>query len=136
MSKKTVEDKVRNRLQRSKREVFLREDFNDLGGYTQVGRVLKKLVEQETILRLGYGIYAKAEPGILSGEPVPRIDIKALTSEVLGRFGIETALSKAEQDYNAGKTTQVPTGRVVGIKGKPFKRRIGYNGAIFRFERV
>lgn len=136
MSRKTLEDKIRTRLKRSKREVFLREDFEDLGGYDQVGRILKKLVKEEELVKIGYGLYAKAKPGMLDGKPIPRINIKALAREALGRFGVTTTLSQAERDYNSGKSTQVPTGRVIGIKGKRFNRKIKYNNVILRFERV
>jgi hypothetical protein len=40
-----------------------------------------------------------------------------------------------EVAYNAGKTTQVPTGRVVGVRGR-VRRRVGYNGVSLKFERV
>ena len=116
--------------------MFLRKDFEDLGGYDQVGRVLRKLVRVGELVKVGYGLYAKAEPGILDGRPVPRINIKALAKEALGRFGVSTTLSQAEQDYNSGKSTQVPTGRVIGIKGKRINRKIQYNGVTLRFERV
>ena len=122
MSRKTLEGKIRTRLQRSKREVFMRKDFEDLGGYNQVGRVLRKLVVMEQLVKVGYGLYAKAEPGILDGKPVPRINIKELAKEALGRFGVTTTLSQAERDYNSGKSTQVPTGRCIGITGKRTRR--------------
>jgi len=35
--------------------------------------------------------------------------------------------------YNEGRTTQVPTGRVVGVKGR-VKRKIGYAGKYITFE--
>jgi hypothetical protein len=39
------------------------------------------------------------------------------------------------QDYNAGRTTQVPTGRVVGVRQR-VRRKIGYNGISLSFERA
>jgi len=39
------------------------------------------------------------------------------------------------QDYNAGRTTQVPTGRVVGVRQR-VRRKIGYNGFTLSFERA
>jgi hypothetical protein len=48
---------------------------------------------------------------------------------------VETGPTKIEQDYNAGRTTQVPTGRVIGVN-KLIRRKLGYNGWQARFERV
>jgi len=38
------------------------------------------------------------------------------------------------QDYNTGRTTQVPTGRVVAVRGR-IRRKIGFNGIFLSFER-
>ena len=38
--KNTLEGKITYRIKRSEASVFLRRDFEDLGGYDQVGRVL------------------------------------------------------------------------------------------------
>ncbi|MDA8348437.1 MAG: hypothetical protein M0038_06495 [Pseudomonadota bacterium] len=51
----------------------------------------------------------------------------------LERLGIETLPSKAVQDYNAGRTTQVLTGRVVAVR-KRVRCKIGYNGFFLTFE--
>jgi hypothetical protein len=40
-----------------------------------------------------------------------------------------------EQDYNAGRTTQVPTGQVVGVRRR-VRRKLGYNGIYLIFERA
>ena len=45
---KTLEDRVSYRIARSKQNVFVREDFEDLGGYDQIGRALRLL--QEVVL--------------------------------------------------------------------------------------
>jgi len=43
----TIKRRIRTRLQRSKRYVFTRDDFSDLAGYDQVGRVLRELVKHD-----------------------------------------------------------------------------------------
>lgn len=132
---RTLEQKIALRISRSKREVFLRKDFEDLGGYDQVGRCLKKLTEKKKLIRIGYGLYAKATIGLLYDEVIPRRGIGTIAREALSRLGIETAPSSRHKLYNSGKTTQVPTGRVIGVKGR-VSRRIGYNGKNITFERV
>ena len=56
-------------------------------------------------------------------------------SEALGRVGIETVPTRLERAYNAGETTQVPTGRVVGVTRR-VRRKVGYSGINLSFERA
>ena len=132
---RTLEQKIAMRISRSKREVFLRKDFEDLGGYDQVGWCLKNLIKKKQLIKIGYGLYAKATISILNGSVIPRRGIGRITREALSRLGVETAPSSGQRLYNSGKTTQVPTGRVVGVK-QHISRKIGYNGIYVTFERV
>ena len=61
--------------------------------------------------------------------------MRELAAEALGRLGIETVPTRMEQAYNAGKTTQVPTGRVIGVRGR-VRRQISYNGFPLSYERA
>ncbi len=36
-----IKERIQVRLKRSKRYVFIREDFKDIAGYDQVGRILR-----------------------------------------------------------------------------------------------
>ena len=56
-------------------------------------------------------------------------------TEALKRLNIKIAPSRLEQDYNAGRTTQVPTGRVVAV-ARRVRRKLGYNGFFLSFERA
>ena len=131
----TLEQKIALRISKSEQEVFLRKDFEDLGGYDQVGRCLRKLTEKKQLIRIGYGLYAKATIGPLTKAVIPRRGFDTIAREALHRLGVSTAPSISEQRYNSGQTTQVPTGRVVGVKGR-ISRKIGYNGTYVTFERV
>jgi hypothetical protein len=133
MKPETLETKLLNRIERKRGDVFLRADFEDLGGYDQVGRVLRKIVREGRLVRVGQGLYARARPSLTTGEPVPIGGLGAL-KEALRRVGVETLPSRLEQAYNAGQTTQVPTGRVVGVTRR-VRRKIGYGGVSLSFER-
>ena len=123
------------RIARKKASVFLRDDFKDLGGYDQIGRGLRRLTVKGQIIRIGYGVYARAVLSPLSGNTVPVKPLPALTVEVLSRLNVETTPSSFARAYNAGTTTQVPTGRVIAVKGR-FSRKIGYGGKYAVFERA
>lgn len=131
----TLSEKVESRIDRRKADVFLRADFQDLGGYDQVGVVLRQFVRAGKLLKIGQGIYARAEPSIMDGRPVPVKGVTSLMTEALARVGVKTAPTRLERDYNAGQTTQVPSGRVIGVTRR-VRRKLGYNGATVRLERV
>ena len=130
----SLEQRLEKRIARKRGDVFLREDFRDLGGYDQVGRALRKLVRKGKLLKLGYGIYTRAARSPFTDEPVPPKGLRTL-KEALTRLGVEIVPTRLEEAYNAGKSTQVPTGRVVGVRGR-VSRRIGYRGVVLGYERA
>lgn len=132
---KTLEDRIAYRIARSKLNVFVREDFEDLAGYDQVGRTLRQLAREGKIIKVGYGLYAKAKISSLTGALVPLLPLPVLAKEAIERLGLKTYPSRLEQEYNAGRTTQVPTGRLIAVKGR-ISRRIGYNGAYVSYEQA
>ena len=132
---KTLEDKVAYRIARSKLSVFVREDFEDLAGYDQVGRALRQLANDGKILRIGYGLYAKVQKSFLTGDTVPVLPLPSLAREALERLGLKTYPSSYETAYNEGRSTQVPTGRMIGVRDR-ISRRIGYAGAYVSYERA
>lgn len=115
--------------------ILLREDFLDLGGYDQVGRALKLLIFKGKIVRLGYGLYCKTKISSLTGETVLAAPLTTVAKEALSRLGVQVIPSNAEIAYNAGRSTQVPTGRLLGVKVR-FSRKIGYNGAYVHYEYI
>jgi hypothetical protein len=129
----TLSYKISARMARKKDIVFLREDFADLGGYDQVGRILRNLVRDGKIIKIGYGLYAKAKKSSITGEIIPVAPLPTLARAALERLGVEVAPSALERDYSAGKTTQVPTGRMIAVKGR-INRKIGYGGAYISYE--
>lgn len=135
MKPETLAARLLKRIDRKRGDVFLRADFTDLGGYDQVGRVLRQLVRNGRLIKMGYGVYTRTRPSILDGAPTPVKGLRELAAEALKRFGVETAPTRFEEAYNAGKTTQVPTGRVVGVRGR-VRRKLSYNGTPLSFERA
>ena len=133
--KDTLEGKITYRLKRSKTPVFVRDDFKDIGGYDKVGRILRGLVKKDILISLGYGTYARSKRSSVSGAVVPERHLPELAKDLLKKLGVKVVPSSAERAYNSGISTQVPTGRVIGVKGRVM-RRIGYNGRYVSFEKV
>ncbi len=69
--KQTLRQKIEQWIARKKGEdVFLTREFKQLGGADQVLRVLRALVEDGYLVRLGYGVYGRAKRSRLSGKPI------------------------------------------------------------------
>ena len=130
-----LEVRLADRIARKRGDVFMRADFDDLGGYDQVGRALRALVRKGRLMKVGYGLYVRARPSLIDGAPTPVKGIREVAREALGRIGVKTDLTQLEQAYNAGTSTQVTTGRVVGVLGR-VRRKINFNGVPLRYERV
>ncbi len=129
----TLLSKMSKRIVRKRNDVILRQDFLDLGGYDQVGRCLLRLVKEGMLVKIGQGIYVRATVSPLDARPSLPRSLNSLVLEAMKKLGVPTGLTEIEIKYNEGKTTQVPTGRVIGVR-KRVRRRIGFDGYSMRFE--
>lgn len=102
-----IRDRIVRSIGRSSAEVFLRSDFRGIGSYAQVGKALNSLSREGRLVRLGYGVYAKARPSSLSGRPVPRKPLESLAREALGKLGVDVQPGRAAREYLSG-STQIP----------------------------
>jgi hypothetical protein len=106
-----------------------------MGGYDQIGRVLRGLVRKGLLMKIGQGLYARARRSSLDNKLRPEKGLDTL-KEALRRLGVETVPTRFERAYNSGRSEQVPTGRVVAIRGRRVRRQIGYDGVFLSFERA
>jgi hypothetical protein len=86
------------------------------------------------LVRLGVGIYAKAKPSVISGKPIPVQPLEVLGPLALAKLGVRVYESFQTAEYNAGRSTQVPTGIVVNIGKQRISRKIGFNGKLMAYE--
>lgn len=126
-SASTIADLIAQQVSRSRRNVFMRSDFDEFGSYDAVGRALRQQVQSGRLMKIGYGLYAKAEPSPLTGKPVPIVGIRTLASEAIRRLGKSVEPSRFDTAYNSGRSAQVPTGRTLTVNAR-IRRRIGYDG--------
>ena len=129
--RKTLRERIETRIARNKRDdVFLPREFADLGGEDQVLRVLRCLVREGQLVRLGYGVYGRAIISQRSGEPIlysPNGFLGA-ARQALTKLGVQWEPTEAERAYNEGRSTQVPVNPVVRVKGR-FSRQLRYGNA-------
>lgn len=131
----TLEKRIARLIGRKRSDVFMRSDFKAEGGYDQVGRALKALTKKGQLIHLGRGLYGRASSSPIDGKPMPVKGLKSMAEEALRRLGVKTYPSAMTTAYNKGRTTQVPSGRVIGVDRR-VRRKIGVNGTYVRFERA
>ena len=131
---------ISGRIKRSVRNradaVLVRSDFAEFGSAAQVSRALRELLTDGTLLKIGLGVYAKTKTSVLSGKPIPMKPLEVLAPEALKKLGIEIGPSRLVQEYNAGKSTQIPAGIVFDTGRRRISRKLSYNGSTVQYERA
>ena len=94
------------------------------------------LVKEGALIKIGQGIYVRAVVSPLYNRPALPKSLNSLAEEALKRLDIPTVPTSMERSYNEGRSTQVPTGRVVIGVRKRVRRSIGFKGYTLRFEQT
>jgi hypothetical protein len=124
--RQTLRQQVEKRIaSKSGDDVFLPREFGDLGGEDQVLRALRGLVRDGHLIRLGYGVYARAIVSRLSGQPIlySANGLLGAARQAMTKLGVKWEPTEAERAYNEGRSTQVPVNPVVRVKGR-FSRHL------------
>lgn len=116
--KDSIEYKALRRIKKIRSNVVLRQDLMNLGSYRQVSRVFNKLIDDNKLVKIGAGIYAKAYLSEMLNVPIIQGGFEQACKEALTKKGIQWELSTAAQEYNAGRTTQVPVRTSVRLKSR------------------
>src|SRR6185437_13840435 len=128
-----IKDRIARSIGRSTAEVFLRGDFREIGSYSEIGKALAALRREGKLIRLGYGVYAKARPGSLSGRPVPRQPLESLAREALDKLGVPAEPGRAAREYLAG-STQIPMAVSFDTGRRRITRRLRVGAREVRYE--
>lgn len=135
MPRMSLEERIESSLKRSASNVFLRSDFNRLGGYDQVGRALRAVIKNGLLVKVGYGVYVKARPSTITGNSVPCIDLMTIGFETMKRLGIEANHGKAMRELRDGLSTQVPMATVIDTGNSRVNRKITVGKRTIIYER-
>lgn len=122
----TILQKVQTRVKRSKRSVFLRSDFQDIADYDQVGRALRLLVADNSLLKIGYGLYVRARTNRITGDVMPDNPAGAdgVMIEAMEKLGVSFEFDKLSQMNMLGKSAQIPAKVSINPTSSRFKRKI------------
>lgn len=110
--------KALNRIKRMSGNIIVREDIEDMGSPRQISRCFKDLVEMGELVKIGYGIYAKAYISENLNKPIIQGGFGQACKEALTKLGVEWEPGSAEQAYNAGLSTQIPVRTIVQLKSR------------------
>ncbi len=132
----TLRERVEQRIAERRDEVFLPREFRDLGGEDQVLRVLRGLTRDGRLLRLGYGVYGRAERSRLTGQPMlaAQDGFIGAARQALDKLGVPWEQTEFQRAYNEGRSTQVPVNPALRVKGRVV-RRLRYQDTELRLER-
>ena len=124
MPRTSLKFQIETNLRRSRKNVFLRKDFSMLGDYDQVGRAMRELVQDKILLKVGYGLYAKARANQFTGNAMLAAPggFNQVAREALKRLNVNFQVSDAEKAYQRG-STQIPANTQVKISSR-FSRAI------------
>jgi hypothetical protein len=133
---RTLRERVGERIARKRDDVFLTREFRDLGGEDQVLRALRGLVQEGRLVRLGYGVYGRAETSQLSGEPIlaARGGFIDAARQALNKLGVPWEPTEFQKAYSEGRSTQVPINPAVRVKNR-FARHLKYQDTELQLER-
>lgn len=130
----TVRSRIAERIRRTRKtDVFLREDFAEFADYDVVGRELRRFVREGLLVQVGYGLYARAKPSALSGQPIPVTPLIGIGYQALRRLGYSPQPPQAVRDYNEGRTTQIPAGDRIAVPGGRVKRKIRFGPRVIEY---
>lgn len=124
MSQSTVREKVVAKIRRSPATVFLRSEFDRLGDYRQVSRAVREVTASGLLVRVGYGLYARARPSTVNGEPVPTEPLLNIGLEAMKKIGIAADIGNDAKALREGRSTQVPMLPIINVGKSRISRKI------------
>ena len=86
-------------------------------------------------MKIGYGLYSVAKKSNLTDRLIPQKGLIEAGKEALTKLGVKTYPTTYETLYNNFLSTQVPTGRVIGVKSR-ITRKINEGGYSLKYERL
>lgn len=127
-------DQVSAYIEKLPDKAILRQQLNHLGSSRQISRALNALIAEGKLIRIGYGVYSKAYKSPYGGVVVLSNSFSEVCMEALNKLGVQWEPGKAIQDYNSGRSQQVPVRYVVRLKSR-YRGHFTYGGRKLLFEK-
>jgi hypothetical protein len=134
--RQTLRERVEERIAERRDDAFLTREFRDLADERQVQRALRELTDAGKLIRLGYGVYGRAEMSPITQQPMLSGDgFGPVARQVLDKLKVRWEPTSAERAYNEGRSTQVPMTPRVRLRGSRFSRKLRYKTMELSIER-
>lgn len=91
-----LQDRMRLSVRRRAGHVVLRTELSELGSASQVSHALKVLQRDGELIRLGAGVYAKAQKDAQTGAVRPLIDFETLAKEAASKLKLACATKSSD----------------------------------------
>ena len=136
LKKRSLKARIAIKIKRSRKQVFRRADFRKLAGYDQVGRALKELAREGILIKIAYGLYAKARASRITRMPMLAAPggFDQVCKEALKRLKVRWKPSKQTTAYLQG-STQIPTTTTVLTETR-FSRKIAFRNFELKTKRA
>ena len=86
------------------------------------------------MIRVGYGVYARARKSLLSDRIVPDATLMQIGFTALRKLGVTVDVGKEARALCDGLSTQVPMLPIVSVGKSWVRRRIGYGRRTIVYE--
>ena len=130
----TVKARIAELLAASTDCAFVRGEFASFGSERQVARALQELIADGALLRVGYGVYARARKSSMSDKIVPDASVMQIGLMALEKLGVVADLGKEARANRDGLSTQVPMLPIVSVGKSRVRRKIGYGRKTIVYE--
>jgi hypothetical protein len=125
--KLTVKLQILEQILKSRAKVFVPGDFKKIASYPQVLKVLKSLVQEGKIIKIGYGVYSRAVINQFTNRPRPQFDPATTARAVFEKLKITRRYTPAVTQYNSGESAQIPVKNFFVLdKKRRFTRKADY----------
>ena len=127
-------DRISRSIAQRQGLVVLRSEFSRMGSDSQVGRVLARLVTEGRLVRVSKGAFAKARINKFTGQPTPAGTLEDVAAELFRKLNVEIAPSRLADDYNSGRSTQIPMRATVNTGRRRISRKVTVGGRTLSYE--
>lgn len=137
--KNNYRDSLKQKINHFAGQVFSRNDLSrDHSNSEQLrlNRALRLFIKEGFLIKISHALYAKAELMVFpngKAKPILQSSFEEVAIEALNKLHVKWEFGQAIQDYNTGKTTQVPAAFTVRLKSR-FRGTITAEGRAILFE--
>jgi hypothetical protein len=124
VQKFTVKERIILKIKKSASLVFLRHEFDQFGDYRQVSRAVSEITASGILVRVGFGLYARARPSTINGLPVPTAPLLTIGLEIMKKIGVPAEVGRDAKALREGRSTQVPMAPVINVGKSRIRRKI------------